>query len=327
MFELGNRAYLDCHGFCYIMTDENTTPSTQEGLLLDINWYPGHMTKARRMMQQSLQAVDLVIEVVDARIPHASRNPDFDDLFTHKQRVVVLNKADLADEHATRRWLAHYQAQSIPAVAFVATRGRGKDELLARMQRAAQAKVERMAQRGAKKTVRAMVAGIPNVGKSALINALAGAASARTGNKPGVTRGKQLIRITPWMELMDTPGVLWPKLDDERGALNLALTGAIKDEIMDAYALALAALRLLSDKYPQNLSERYKLAQLHDDPAETLLAICARRGLLAAGAQPDEERAARLVLDELRSGRLGRITLEEPHDYAADGQDETPFEL
>jgi len=291
---------------------------------MDINWYPGHMAKALRLMQESLRAVDFVIEVADARIPSSSRNPDFDSLFKTKARVIVLNKADLADPARTKQWLEWYtKSGNAAAVEFVATQRRGREELLERMREAAREKVERMAARGAKKTVRALVAGIPNTGKSALINALAGAASARTGDKPGVTRGRQLIRITPWMELMDTPGVLWPKLDDPKGALNLAFTGAVKEEAMQPYALALELIKTLDVLYPDALRTRYKLDGAGLSPAETLLEICKKRGCLKGGGEPDEERAARMVLDEMKAGKLGRLTLEEPGER----EDREPFKL
>lgn len=290
---------------------------------MDINWYPGHMLKARRLMESSLKVVDFIIEVVDARIPMASRNPDFDGLFQTKARVIVLNKADLADPTATRAWLEWYRAHGVAAVEFVATERRGREALLKMMQEAAEEKVLRMAARGAKKTVRALVAGIPNVGKSALINALAGQASARTGDRPGVTRGKQLIRITPWMELMDTPGVLWPKLDDPKGALNLAFTGAIKEEIMDSYRLALELINALAVLYPKVIPARYKLEEMKPLAAETLIDIARKRGCLASGGEPDEERAARMILDEMRAGKLGRLTMEKPGEY----ENQQPFEL
>jgi ribosome biogenesis GTPase A len=291
--------------------------------MMDINWYPGHMRKARRLMESSLKAVDFVIEVVDARIPRASRNPDFDDLFKTKARVIVLNKADMADPARTREWLDWFRERGVAAVEFVAIGHRGKEELLKRMQQAAQEKVQRMAERGARKTVRALVAGIPNVGKSTLINALAGAASARTGDRPGVTRGKQLIRITPWMELMDTPGVLWPKLDDPLGALNLAFTGAVKEQVMDSYRLALELIDALAVQYPEALPARYKLEGLPELAAEAIRSIARKRGCLLPGNEPDEERAAKLVLDEMKAGKLGKFTLERPGET----DDQQPFEL
>lgn len=290
---------------------------------MDINWYPGHMLKARRLMESSLKAVDFVIEVVDARIPMASRNPDFDDLFGTKARVLVLNKADMADPVMTKRWLRWHEEHGLPAVEFVATQRKGRDGLIKMMERAAEEKVRRMAERGAKKTVRALVAGIPNVGKSSLINAMAGAASAKTGDRPGVTRGKQLIRITPWMELMDTPGVLWPKLDDPKGALNLAFTGAVKEEVLDSYRLALELIGALAVQYPGAIAERYKLDGGALPPDETLVAIARKRGCLLHGGEPDEDRAARLILDEMKAGKLGRLTLEKPDENTY----QQPFEL
>jgi ribosome biogenesis GTPase A len=290
---------------------------------MDINWYPGHMAKTRRLMESYLKAVDFIIEVVDARIPAASRNPDFDDMFTTKARVIVLNKADLADPERTREWIRWYASRGVPAVEFVATARKGKEALLKMMQEAAEEKVQRMAARGAKKTVRALVAGIPNVGKSALINALAGTTAAKTGNKPGVTRGKQLIRITPWMELMDTPGVLWPKLDDPKGALNLAFTGAIKEEIMDPYRLSMELIDALAVLYPDAVRERYKINEAGSSNAETLVKICMKRGCLASGGEPDEERGARMLLDEMKAGKLGRLTMEKPGEY----ENQQPFEL
>jgi ribosome biogenesis GTPase A len=291
--------------------------------MMDINWYPGHMAKARRMMEDNLKAVDFVIEVVDARIPWSSRNPDFDDLFKTKARVIVLNKADLADPARTRQWLKWYAGQGTAAVEFVATKLQGREALLKMMKEASEEKVRRMAERGAKKTVRALVAGIPNTGKSALINAMAGSSSARTGDRPGVTRGRQLIRITPWMELMDTPGVLWPKLDDAEGALNLAFTGAIKEEIMDPYRLSLELIDALAVQYPEAIRGRYKLTETQETAAGTLVAIALKRGCLISGGEPDEERAARLVLDEMKSGKLGRLTMEMPHE----NNNRQPFEL
>lgn len=282
---------------------------------MDINWYPGHMAKAMRAMRESLKAADIVIEVADARIPRSSRNPDFDALFSSKARIIVLNKSDLADPERTREWLAWHGEKGRAAVEFVATERRGREALLESMREAANEKVARMAERGAKKTVRALVAGIPNTGKSALINALAGSASARTGNKPGVTRGGQLIRITPWMELMDTPGVLWPKLDDPDAALRLAFTGAVKEEVLEPYRLALELIAVLRVLYPGAVEARYKLDRAGGSAAETLLAICRKRGFLLRGGEPDEERAARVLLDEMRSGKLGRITLEAPDGY------------
>lgn len=293
---------------------------------MEIQWYPGHMAKARRIMQESLKAVDLVIEIIDARLPYSSRNPDFDDLFSGKARVMVLNKADLADRAVTRQWLEYFRAQGMEAVAFDSAHPKEKQGVSAIIERSAREKVQRMAQRGARKVVRAMVAGIPNVGKSTFINAFAGSAAARVGNRPGVTRGKQIIRITPFLELLDTPGVLWPKLDDAQGALHLALTGAIKSEIMDTYRLARELIDILGKKYPNALLERYKLEKLGETPDHTLQAIGRKRGFLIKGGEVDEERAAATVLDEFRGAKLGQITLEVPGDIE-ERQDDPFMEL
>jgi ribosome biogenesis GTPase A len=312
-FEIVNPSSI---GFTSLFHYNNRNCLYGNGWGMDINWYPGHMAKALRQMEESLKAVDFVIEVADARIPRSSRNPDFDALFRTKARVIVLNKSDLADPERTKQWLEWYAKRGeAPAVEFVATKKRGREELLERMREAAREKVERMALRGAKKTVRALVAGIPNTGKSALINALAGSAPARTGNKPGVTRGRQLIRITPWMELMDTPGVLWPKLDDPVGALDLAFTGAVREESMEPYRLAMELIKTLSVLYPGAISRRYKLEGAQGGAAETLLEIAGKRGCLLPGGEPDEERAARMVLDEMKAGMLGRMTLEAPDGW------------
>ncbi|MDD4797259.1 MAG: ribosome biogenesis GTPase YlqF [Eubacteriales bacterium] len=293
---------------------------------MEIQWYPGHMAKARRIMQESLKAVDLIIEIVDARIAYSSRNPDFNDLFAGKARVMVLNKADLADRTATRQWLEHFKGQGLSAVAFDSAHPKEKQQVSAIIERSAKEKVDRMAKRGARKVVRAMVAGIPNVGKSTFINAFAGSAAARTGNRPGVTRGKQIIRITPFLELLDTPGVLWPKLDDAQGALHLALTGAVKDEIMDTYRLSRELIAILAQRYPRALPERYKLAGLGETPDHTLMDIAGKRGFLLKGGDVDIERAAVTVLDEFRSAKLGQITLEVPGDIE-ERQDDPFMEL
>ena len=283
-------------------------------MTLDIQWYPGHMAKARRQMAEQLGAVDMVIEVVDARIPAASRNPDFDQLFGTKARLLVLNKADLADPAVTRAWQRAMAEKGIGAMESNAKSGRERKAILAALEAAARPQVQAMLEKkGVRKTVRALIAGIPNVGKSALINCLSGSASARTGDRPGVTRGQQLIRVSPYLELLDTPGVLWPKLEIQSHALHLAFTGAVKDEIMDGYNLSLALLAELRQKAPQALEKRWPIVW-GDNDGENLLAICRLRGLMQKGGVPDEERAAALVLREFRDGKLGRITLEAPDD-------------
>ncbi|MEN6562229.1 MAG: ribosome biogenesis GTPase YlqF [Christensenella sp.] len=277
-----------------------------------INWYPGHMAKTRRMLAENLKMIDVVVEVIDARAPLASRNPDFDDLFSGKARVVLLNKSDLADGNATKRWISSFNRSGIEAAGVSATGGSAKKTATALIEQAAKPRVAAMKAKGVNKVVRCMIVGIPNVGKSTLINRMAGETRAEVGDKPGVTRGKQWVRISPYLELMDTPGMLWPKLEDQTLAKHLAFLGSIKDEIMDTEELALELLLLLQSGVPAQLSERYgKLTA--DTPEEALLeAVCRIRGFLLRGGGFDTERAAHVVLDEFRAGKIARITLEQP---------------
>lgn len=279
------------------------------------------MTKARRMMEDKLGRADVVLEVLDARIPRSSRNPDFDDLFGEKKRIAVLNKADLADPAVTKRWTSDFNKAGIPAVAVNASSSGARKRILACLKEVIEPEAQRLKEKkGIRKTACVMVAGIPNVGKSTLINCLSGSGSTKTGNKPGMTRGNQIVRITPYLELMDTPGLLWPKLDDEQGARYLAFTGAIKDEIMDTHSLCLHLLGELVREYPDNLAQRYKLdADIlqQDSPEDILQKICRKRGFIGSGGVPDEERGAATVVNEFRSGKLGAISLERPG-----GQDE-----
>lgn len=277
-----------------------------------INWYPGHMAKTRRMLQENLKFIDVVVEILDARAPLASRNPDFDDLFSGKARVVLLNKSDLADSNATKRWISHFSRRGIEAAGISATGGAAKKAAVALIEKAAKPRVDAMKQKGVNKVVRCMIVGIPNVGKSTLINRIAGMNRAEVGDKPGVTRGKQWVKITPYLELMDTPGMLWPKLEDQTLAKHLAFLGSIKDEIMDSEELALDLIALLQELSPAQLTERYgKLAP--DTPKQELLnAVCLSRGFLLRGGELDTERAARVALDEFRAGKIARVTLEQP---------------
>jgi len=281
-----------------------------------INWYPGHMAKTRRMLVENLKMIDVVVELVDARAPLASRNPDFDDLFAGRARVVLLNKSDLADPQATKRWIAYFNRLGFQAAGVSATGGAAKKTATALIERAARPKVEAMKQKGVNKVVRCMMVGIPNVGKSTLINRIAGVSRAEVGDRPGVTRGKQWVKITPYLELMDTPGMLWPKLEDQRLAEHLAFLGSIKDEIMDAEALATDLLDYLRQVKPQALTERYKKITADTPKAELLEAVYKSRGFLLKGGAFDTERAARIVLDEFRAGKIARITLERPEEDA-----------
>lgn len=275
-----------------------------------ISWYPGHMAKARRQLQDQLARTDVVIEVCDARLPASSRNPDLDDLIRHKPRILLVNKADLADPGFTRAWTAHFQAQGITAIAINSLRMSAK--VLPLIERAASARVESAQQRGFRRTVRAMVVGVPNVGKSTLINLLKGRATIKTEDRPGVTRSTQWFRVTPYLELMDSPGMLWPKLEDPLAARRLAFIGSIRDQVHDTAQLAEQLLSELMDNHAPLVMQRYKL----DDPTlrgQALLeAICKSRGFLLRGGVLDMDRAVAAVLDEFRDGRIGRITLESP---------------
>lgn len=280
---------------------------------MNIQWYPGHMAKARRMLADSLKLVDVVIEMVDARAPASTRNPDFDGLFGAKPRVVVLNKADLADPAATRAWIRYYQSRGWDAISFSANAGKGVKEAVSLVERAVRPVVERMKARGINKTVRAMIVGIPNVGKSTFINRLRGTAVAKAGDKPGVTRGKQWIIVGPYLEFLDTPGMLWPKFEDPQVAQRLAFLGSIRGEIMDNELLSAQLLEYLRDNAPQAIVTRLKFEpEPEATGAQLLETACRKRGWILSGARPDTERAAALVLDEFRSGKMGRMTLEMP---------------
>ena len=295
---------------------------TMEESSLDIQWYPGHMAKARRMLAESVKLVDVVIEMVDARAPASTRNPDFDDLFGTKPRVVVLNKADLADPEATRAWIRAYRARGWDAISFSANAGKGVKEAVSLVERAARPVVERMKAKGVNKTVRAMIVGIPNVGKSTFINRLRGSAAAKAGNRPGVTRGKQWIVVGPYLEFLDTPGMLWPKFEDQEAARRLAFLGSIRGEIMDNERLSAELLEFLRDRAPEGAKARLKIDMDAEKSGEQLLEeACRRRGWLLPGARPDTERASALILDEFRSGKMGRLTLEAPVQ-APEGEDE-----
>ncbi len=279
---------------------------------MDVQWYPGNMTKARRMMQEDIKLVDLVIELTDARAPLSGRNPDIDQIGKNKARVILLNKADMADENLNRRWTAYFKDSGLFAVAVNSRSGAGMKQIQNVIQEACREKLERDQRRGIKnRPVRAMVAGIPNVGKSTFINSFAGKACAKTGNKPGVTRGKQWIRLHKNVELLDTPGILWPKFDDQMTGVRLAALGSIRDEILQEEQLSCWVLDYIRENYPGFLSSRYPIGE--NGQAEELLGEIARvRGCLQKGGEPDYAKAAALLLDDFRSGRIGRITLEAP---------------
>lgn len=292
---------------------------------MDYQWYPGHMTKAKRMMQENVRLVDLVIEILDARVPLSSRNPDVDQLAQGKQRMIILSKADLADPELTAEYVNYFTKKKIEAIALDARTRKANTQIMKALSKITKEKKERDQKRGIRnRPVRAMICGIPNVGKSTFINSLSGRSSAKTGNKPGVTKGKQWISFAG-LELLDTPGILWPKFEDQNVGVRLALVGSIRDEILDEEDLARRLLEILLRRYPSLLRDRYFVSDDAKDAVEIpeqseyndrelheiLVQIAALRNLLRSGAEPDPVRAAHLLLDDFRSGRIGRITLDE----------------
>jgi len=288
-------------------------------MLTNINWYPGHMKKTRELIQENLKLVDVVVEVVDARIPISSRNPIIDELIKDKARVIALNKSDLADKDASNRWIAHFKRLGYQALTMNAMRGDGIRELFGILEgiRAGNNAVSKR-----NKPFRIMIVGVPNSGKSSLINRLTGKKSTQTGDRPGVTKGKQWLTVKGegvmgTFQILDTPGILWPKFEDPNVGMNLAFCGSIKDEIMDTAELALELIGVLAKRYPSQLTDRYKLDPpeqgLFEDqtPLEIMEAIAAKRGFIMAGKRVDYERTARNLLDEFRGGLIGKITLEE----------------
>lgn len=292
---------------------------------MDYQWYPGHMTKAKRMMQENVRLVDLVIEILDARVPLSGRNPDVDQLAQGKQRMIILSKADLADPELTAEYVNYFTKKKIEAIALDARTRKANTQVMKALSKITKEKKERDQKRGIRnRPVRAMICGIPNVGKSTFINSLSGRSSAKTGNKPGVTKGKQWISFAG-LELLDTPGILWPKFEDQNVGVRLALVGSIRDEILDEEDLARRLLEILLRRYPLLLRDRYFVSDDAKDAVEIpeqseyndrelheiLVQIAAVRNLLRSGAEPDPVRAAHLLLDDFRSGRIGRITLDE----------------
>ena len=279
---------------------------------MHFQWYPGHMTKAKRQMQEDIKLIDLVIELVDARIPLSSRNPDIDELGKNKARLILMNKADLASDEQTRRWSEYFRNKGFYVVKLDARSKAGMKAINDVIMEACKEKIERDRRRGIKnRPVRAMVVGIPNVGKSTFINTYAGKACAKTGNKPGVTKGKQWIRLNKNVELLETRGILWPKFEDEQVGLRLALIGSIKDEILNIDELSLELIRIIQKNYPGILAARYELEE-EKDAVEVLEQIARNRNCVQKGNELDYSKAALLVIDEFRSGRLGKITLEFP---------------
>lgn len=280
---------------------------------MNYQWYPGHMMKAKRMMQENMKLIDLVIELVDARIPFSSRNPDIDELGKNKSRLVLLNKADLADEACSREWIAFFKKNGFYVLEINAKTGAGIKHVNGAVKEACREKIERDRRRGiVGRPVRAMVVGIPNVGKSTFINAFAGKACTKTGNKPGVTKGKQWIRLSKELELLDTPGILWPKFDDQEVGRNLAFIGSMNDEILQKTELAIDLLTCLMVNYRKELKERYGFPEEMETPLQILAYICESRKCYKKGSEIDYEKGASLFLDDFRSGRIGRISIERP---------------
>ncbi|MBQ1801730.1 ribosome biogenesis GTPase YlqF [Lachnobacterium bovis] len=282
---------------------------------MNFQWYPGHMTKAKRQMQEDIKLIDLVIELVDARIPLSSRNPDIDELGKNKFRLILMNKSDLADKRQSEEWSKFFQEKGYFVYGLDARAKKGMKKITDIIMEACKEKIERDRKRGIKnRPIRAMVVGIPNVGKSTFINSYAGKAVAKTGNKPGVTKGKQWIRLGKNVELLDTPGILWPKFEDQLVGLRLALVGSIKDEILNTDELAVELIKLLKEKYAGILHERYNV---NEDAKEIdiIYEIAKNRNCVSKGNEPDFSKAAILLIDEFRSGTLGKITVEWCGDY------------
>ncbi|MCD7803045.1 MAG: ribosome biogenesis GTPase YlqF [Clostridiales bacterium] len=283
---------------------------------MDIQWYPGHMAKTRRMIGENLKSVDAVTEILDARIPLSSRNPEMDSMVGDKPRLVILNRADQADEAMNRAWVEWFRSRGQAVLLTDCKSGAGVNQFSAAVRGLLKDKIERWAEKGQTgRPVRAMVVGIPNVGKSTFINRVARRKSAKAQNRPGVTRGKQWITVDAGLELLDTPGILWPKFEDQRVGQHLAYTGAVKDTIMDLETLASGLMALLSERYPEAVAARYKIdVSPSSEGWELLEAAGRRRGFLISGGEVDLERMSRVLLEEYRSGKLGRFTLETPEE-------------
>lgn len=280
--------------------------------MANYQWYPGHMTKAKRMMQEDIKLIDLVIELVDARVPLSSRNPDIDELGKNKARIVLLNKSDLADARSNKLWMEYFAQKGMHALEINSKTGSGVKAIQGVVQEACKEKIERDRKRGIiNRPVRAMVVGIPNVGKSTFINSFAGKACTKTGNKPGVTKGKQWIRLNKGLELLDTPGILWPKFEDQTVGLHLAMIGSMNDEIVHLDELAYELIKYIGTHYPGLLEKRYDI-ELQEDAYEVLKSISESKKCFLKGGELDVMKAASMVVDDFRSGRIGKISLETP---------------
>lgn len=282
---------------------------------MNIQWYPGHMTKTRRQIEADLKQVDAVCEIVDARIPMSSRNPDIDSICADKPRIVILNRMDLADPEATKRWSTYFKGKGMAAVPTDCKSRKGISSFQPAVRSVLKEKIDRNAARGMNRPLRVMVVGIPNVGKSTLINQISGRKGAKAENRPGVTRGKQWVTVDSGLLLLDTPGILWPKFEDPEVGMKLAYTGAVKDGILDIEELACSLIQVLHQRYPQALKERYGIEAEQGTPGWELLEMAGRkRGFLISGGEINTERMAKVLMDEYRSGKLGRFTFEEPQE-------------
>lgn len=282
---------------------------------MNIQWYPGHMTKTRRQMEEDLKQVDAVCEIVDARIPYSSRNPDIDSICGSKPRMIILNRMDLADPNETKRWASFFRQKGFAVIATDCKSRRGINDFQPAVRTLLQEKIARNAARGMNRPIRLMIVGIPNVGKSTLINQISGRKGAKAENRPGVTRGKQWVTVDTGLLLLDTPGILWPKFDDPDVGLKLAYTGAVKEGILDIEDLSSRLMKLLCERYPEAVSARYGIDVLHEAAGYEMLTEAGRkRGYLLARGEIHTERMAKVLLDEYRSGKLGRFTLEKPEE-------------
>ena len=276
----------------------------------NINWYPGHMVKAKKEIIESLKLVDVVIEILDARVPKSSINPDIQEYLDNKNVIELLNKADLADENETKKWIKYFKDKGKNAISCNSKEGKGIKEVIKKIEEVSKSSLETAALRGrVGKTIKVMVIGIPNVGKSSFINRISNKASAKVGNRPGVTKQKQWVNVNDNIELLDTPGILWPKFENQRVALNLASIGTIKDENLDKFDIAYNLIKILIEYYPENVLKRYRLEEI-EDALTVIDEIALKRGAIKRGGAVEEERVASLILDDFRSGRLGNITLE-----------------
>ena len=283
---------------------------------LHINWYPGHMKKTKELVQNNLKLVDVVIELLDARIPYSSKNPQIDAIVGNKPRVVVLNKSDLANPANLSKWVNYYAKKGIKAIPVATIKGSGVNKIIEECKNVTKDMMDNLKAKGRmERAIRVMIVGVPNVGKSTLINKLTGRKSTQTGDKPGVTKSKQWVRLKGNLELLDTPGILWPKFEDQEVALNLAFSRAIKDEILDIDTLGLKFIEKLMEIEPEKLKARYKLNELGETPLETMEMIGRKRGFILGRQELDYTRIAQTVLNEYREGKIGQISLEEPMDY------------